>query len=160
MVTGSLAHADAALSDSERLARELGNAFSLATVLNLRATLAQLLDENDEAARLLAESVDPSVGAGISWTFAYALPALASVAVRLGDLERAATLFGAAASWTADAGVDTGFPTSDALARRDLTVTRDGLGEELFRAAWDAGRDTTAREVVELAHELTLRARG
>jgi hypothetical protein len=160
MVAGNIADAEAALADSERLARELGNAFSLATVLNLRATLLQLRDEYAEAAQLLAESVDISVGARVSWTFAYALPSLASVAVRLGDLERAATLFGAAASWSADNGVDTGFPTSNALAHRDLTVAREGLGEELFRASWDAGRDTTGAEVVELAHELTHRARG
>jgi hypothetical protein len=160
LLAGGIADAEQRLLDCEQRARLLGNPFTLATVLNLRATLTLLRDEHAATAELLAEAADLSVASRISWTFAYALPALASVAVRLGDLEAGATLFGAAASWSADHSVDTGFPTSQALAHRDLATAREALGELRFRTAWDAGRDSTGSEVVDLAREVSLRARG
>ncbi|WP_051640256.1 helix-turn-helix domain-containing protein [Cellulomonas sp. URHE0023] len=160
LLAGSLHESEQLLLGCEHSARGLGNPFTLATVLNLRATLTQLRDEHSETARLLAESAEISMTARISWTFAYTLPALASVAVRSGDHELGATLFGAAASWSADHAVDAGFPASEALAHHDLALAREALGEVRFRPAWDAGRDTTAPEVVELARELSRRARG
>lgn len=160
LLAGALDASDDLLLDCEQRARALGNPFTLATVLNLRATLTQLRDEHAATALLLAESADVSVTARIAWTFAYTLPALASVAVRSGDLLAGATLFGAAASWSADHSVDTGFPASQALAHRDLALAREALGEASFRTAWDAGRDTTGPQVVELARELSRRARG
>ena len=160
LLAGALHVSEQLLLACEHRARRLGNPFTLATVLNLRATLTQLRDEHGETARLLAESAEISMTARISWTFAYTLPALASVAVRSGDHELGATLFGAAASWSADHSVDTGFPASQALAHRDLARAREALGEVRFRPAWDAGRDTTGPEVVELARELSRRARG
>ena len=159
LLAGRVDEADALLDDAERLARELGNAFSLATALNVRATLTELLDDHPRSAMLLAEAAELSVGSRISWTFAYILPALAGVAVRLGDAEAGARLFGASASYSAEHSVATGFQASSALADRDLAAAREQLGEERFRAAWDAGRDTTGAEVVELATELNRRAR-
>ena len=160
LLAGRVDDADELLLDAERLARDLENPFTLATVLNIRATLTELRDDHALSAVLLAEAAELSVGSAISWTLAYTLPAMAGVAVRLGEVETGARLFGASASYSAQHSVATNFQASQALADRDLAAAREELGEERFRNAWDAGRDTTGPGVVELARELSRRARG
>ena len=160
LLAGRVDDADQLLLDAERLARDLENPFTLATVLNIRATLTELLDDHALSAVLLAEAAELSVGSAISWTLAYTLPAMAGVAVRLGEAETGARLFGASASYSAEHSVATNFQASQALADRDLAAAREQLGEARFRAAWDAGRDTTGPGVVALAQELSRRARG
>jgi predicted ATPase/transcriptional regulator with XRE-family HTH domain len=160
LLAGVADEADRLLLEAEALARELGNPFTLATALNVRATLTELRAEHTVSAQLLAEAAELSVGCAISWTLAYTLPALAAVAVRLGELETGARLFGASASYSAAHSVATNFQTSRELADRSLAVAREQLGGQRFRAAWDAGRDTTGSGVVLLARELSRRARG
>lgn len=74
------------LAVAELLGRRLGNAFTLATALNLRATVTDLAGDYRATALLLIEATRASIDARSSWTLGYALPALAGVAVRLGDL--------------------------------------------------------------------------
>lgn len=152
--------ADRWLREADAAARVLGNAFTLATTLNIRATLAVLRAEDAAAALQLAEAAELSVTTGMSWTLAYTLPALAGVAVRLGDAATGARLFGSSASYGARHDVDAAFPADRAVADRELATARDALGPERFRRAWDAGRDATAVDVVELARTLSERARG
>jgi predicted ATPase/transcriptional regulator with XRE-family HTH domain len=160
LLAGEADTADAVLRDAERLARDLGNPFTLATVLNIRAILTELRDEHVLSAQLLTEAAELSADAAIGWTLAYTLPALAGVAVRLGEPETGARLFGASASYSAEHSVATNFQASRALADHNLTTARDQLGEAAFRAAWDAGRDTTPAGVVELARGLSRRGPG
>ncbi len=164
LLAGRLDEAERLLVEAEADARALGNPFTLATTLNLRATVTELRDAHSETAALLAEAAELSVDARISWTLAYTLPALAGVAVRLGELQAGAQLFGASASYSAEHSVAASFQTAKALAERDLAAARDELGEAEFRTAWDAGRDTTGAGVVELAQTLvqalSRRARG
>ena len=158
--TGAYEAAENLLRDAERRARELGNAFTLATTLNVRATFSQLQADHNAAAVVLAEAIAISVDARIGWTLGYAIPAVAGVAVQLGELEAAARLFGASASLSAAHAVDARYPASRALSDRDLGAVRDQLGEATFRIAWDEGRTATVEHVAELARRLTQRARG
>ena len=135
------------LPEGVATARELGNPFTLATALNINATLTELLGDEPATAVLLGESVALSLGARLSWTLGYALPALASVAQRVGDPASAAWLFGAGASISAADAVDPTFPVSRALSDRGLDATRAALGEPAFTREWDAGRAASDAEI-------------
>ena len=160
LVGGDYELAQDLLRRAEEAARDLGNPFTLATALNIRATLTQLQNDDAGTAHLLAESIAISVEARISWTLGYAIPALAGVAVRLSEPELAARLFGASASHSVVHAVDPRFPASRALSDRDLAAARDQLGDAAFRDAWDDGRTAAAPDIAELARHLTQRALG
>ena len=154
LVTGDLEEARERLLVAETAARELGNAFTLATALNVLATLTEMGGDHRASATLLGESTELSVAAGISWTLGYSIPALAGVAAHLGEVETAAWLFGASASLSAAHAVNETFPASRALSDQSLATTRDQLGDEAFRRAWDAGRIADPGELTALVDEL------
>ncbi len=154
LVTGDLEEARERLLVAETAARDLGNAFTLATALNVLATLTEMVGDHRASATLLGESTELSVAAGISWTLGYSIPALAGVAAHLGEVETAAWLFGASASLSAAHAVSETFPASRALSDQSLASTRDQLGEEAFRRAWDAGRIADLDELIALVEEL------
>ena len=116
------------------------------------------------AALWLGEALELSARLRLRWTMGYSVPALAGVAGRVGDPVVAATLFGAAATFTASDDVDAHFPPARATADRGMLAARDALGEDRFREAWDAGRSATPEEVAELAAavvaDVTRRGRG
>ena len=134
--------------------------FTLAIALNVNATLTELLGDEPATAALLGEAVALSLGARMSWTLGYALPALASVAQRVGDPASAAWLFGAGASISAADAVDPTFPVSRALSDRGLDATRAALGEPEFTREWDAGRDRERRRDPGPCREVMTRAGG
>ncbi len=158
LVSGDLDGAEATLRRTEVAARDLGNPFTLATTLNVLATISELKAEHAVSAVLLAEATELSADAGMSWTLAYCLPALAGVAVRVGESALGARLFGASASFTDQHGVATSFQPTRQLAARDLADARDDLGDAAFRAEWDAGRSATVEDVADLARTITARA--
>ncbi|MEV6931344.1 helix-turn-helix domain-containing protein, partial [Dactylosporangium sp. NPDC051485] len=98
ILAADLATAGRRLEEAERVARGTDNAFAIALVLNMRATVAEAGGDLPATAGLLAESVTRSAAAGSRWTLAYALPALAAAAHRLGAPRAAAVLLGAAAT--------------------------------------------------------------
>jgi len=160
LVGEDLVEAERTLRVAESEARALGNPFSLATTLNVLANVSELRDDHATSAVLLAEAVELSAEGSMGWTLAYSLPALAGVAVRVGEAATGARLFGASASYSAQHDVATSFQTMQELAARDLTAARTALGEAGFRQAWDDGRDATVDDVADLARDLRLRARG
>ncbi len=146
--------AEEVLLEGVAAARELGNPFTLGMALNVLATLTGLQDEHERTASLLMESVSLSIEARMSWTLAYTLPALAGVAVRLGQASAGARLFGASASYSAQHSVAANFQASRELADTELAIARQVLGEAAFRTAWDEGRQASAADVVDLARDL------
>ncbi|MEV0134978.1 helix-turn-helix domain-containing protein [Dactylosporangium sp. NPDC050688] len=160
LVADDLATAGRHLPEVVRAARAAGNAFTLATALNVHATLTELLGDEPATATLLGEAVAVSLAARMSWTLGYALPALASLAQRVGDPGSAAWLFGAGASISAADAVDPTFPVSRALSDRGLDATRAALGEPRFTREWDAGRAASGTEIQARAAVVTTRAGG
>jgi len=140
--------------------RNRGNPFTLATALNVHATLTELLGDEPATAALLGEAVALSLAARLSWTLGYSLPALASVAQRVGDPSSAAWLFGAGASISAADAVDPTFPVSRALSDRGLDAARAALGEPEFTREWDAGRAASDAEIQARAAMVMTRAGG
>jgi predicted ATPase/transcriptional regulator with XRE-family HTH domain len=160
LLSGDLPGAEHRLLEAESMARTLGNPFTLAVVLNVLATVSELREDHATSAVRLGEATELSADASLSWSLAYSLPALAGVAVRVGEVAAGARLFGASASYAARHGIATTFQASRDLAARDLADARDRLGEPAFRREWDAGRAATIEEVGELASDVTRRARA
>ena len=151
LVGGAVDDARALLEEALGAARALGNEFTLATTLNTAATLREVLGDDTGAAVLLGESLRTAWPLRLTWTIGYAVPALAGVAARSGDLLAAATLFGAAATLGAATAVDPLFPPSRETADAGLVAARDALGERDFLAAWEVGRSMTTVQVAGLA---------
>ncbi|MFI7585482.1 ATP-binding protein [Spongisporangium articulatum] len=160
LVTGDLDGARERLVEAERRARAIGNAFTLATALNVRATLTAVEGDHRTTAVLLSESTELSVRGRLNWTLGYSIPGLAAVAAQLDELETAAELFGASASLSADHAVDETFPASRDLSAGGLARVRDRLDEQTFRRHWDAGRLASNSQIAARAAELMQRARG
>ena len=83
---------------------------------------------------------------------------LAMIATALGDLDRAARLFAAAAAVRAQTG---GGHWGMTLAEREhaLAAARAGLGEAAFEAAWAAGSHLPLADVVAEAEQSLGRSR-
>ena len=86
LVGGAVDDARALLEEALAAARALGNEFTLATTLNTVATLREVLGDDTGAAVLLGESLRTAWPLRLTWTIGYAVPALAGVAARSGDL--------------------------------------------------------------------------
>ena len=136
-------------------ARVLGLNYEVAFALNLRALVAQVRGRYEESVDLLAESVERCVDVADVWLLVHAVPAVAALAVRRGDPDAAARLFGAAASLADDSGVSASFSLSRRITRDGLDAARDALGAAAFTAAWEAGRCAVLDEVVALARAVT-----
>ena len=158
LLSGDLPAAEERLRSVESAVRELGNPFTLATTLNVRATVSELREDHETSVVLLGEATELSAAGSMSWSLAYSLPALAGVAVRVGEAATGARLFGASASYAAQHGIATAFQATQDLTARDLAEARHVLGEATFRGHWDAGRAATMAEVGELARAVTRRA--
>ncbi|WP_433286967.1 ATP-binding protein [Pseudonocardia sp. CA-142604] len=154
LLAGHAPDIEQAARDAETAARHLGSAFETGAALNLRAVAAQLGGRNDEAAGLLGEAIDLAVAAVNSWTLTYMLSTLAVVAVRLGDPDAGARLFGAWSAYANAHGVVEDFPTTHELVTRDIDQARRDLGSAAFDVAWRSGREAGMAELVEIARKV------
>ena len=138
------------LREGEAALRETGDAFTLATNLNIQATISQIEGDDKRTEALLRESVGLSSALRDTWALVYGL---VGVAARDGDPERAARLFGATEALGEAASVALSFPPTLALYERDLASIKAQLDPERFEAAWAEGRtltvDLAAAEALE-----------
>jgi hypothetical protein len=139
------------MQQAERAARTLASPFTLATALNMQASLALAADEDRAAAAFLLEAADLAAAAGTTWTLVYTLPALAVIAARGGQPGTAAELFAAGSTTAEVAALAVSFPPDLQGARHWLHAVQVQLGPEAFDRAWDAGRRMTPVDVPEVA---------
>jgi predicted ATPase/DNA-binding XRE family transcriptional regulator len=137
---GDFAAATARLAEAERLARDLGSPFTLATVVNVRATQSLLVGDEEAALTRYRETTRLSAEVGTTWTLIYGLPGLATVAARRGQPELAAVLFAAGAMTSDASSLVVAYPPDLAFAQEALAGVRAALGEPAFAAAWERGR--------------------
>ena len=145
------------LAAAERAARELGNPFTLATVLNVQASFALARDDDETALAKWAEAAALAAEVGTTWTLAYTVPGLAVVAARRGLGELAAELFAAGSATAEAASVAVVFPPDLAAAGHWLSAVREALGEDAFRGAWERGRGLRPDDVSRLAGAISER---
>lgn len=154
VLTGDLEAAGRTLVDGERLARLLGSPFTLATILNVRASLAKLTGEDAEALELLIEAAALASEAGISWTQVYTLPGLADLAVRGGQPELAVRLYAAGASLADGTGLAVSYPPDVERGAHGIALARAQLDPPTFERLWDSGRGLDLDQVAALAESL------
>jgi len=149
-MAGDLEEARGYMSKRLKLARELGELSSVASEAGNLSVVERQLGNLDRARELADESLRISVTRRDEWIVPYNLNGLAAIALENEDLDRAATLLGAAeaimerqgASWPPD-------------ERPHFEATRDGLVEsmqdEAFASNWAAGGRMTPDEAVNYA---------
>jgi predicted ATPase/DNA-binding XRE family transcriptional regulator len=148
--TGDVDGAERHLREAETLARGLGP-FHRAIVLRFRSFVTDHRGDHAASARLVGESLLLFLEVEAVRMLAFTVPDLAAVAVRLGELDTGARLFGAARRYVVELDVDAAFRTRDGVVHAELARARDGLGEQRFTAAYDAGRRTTVDDLAAIA---------
>lgn len=154
VLSGDLVAAGHILGDGERLARLLASPFTLATVLNVRASLAKLTGEDAEALELLIEAAGLASEVGISWTQVYTLPGLADLAVRGGQPELAVRLYAAGAALADGTGLAVSYPPDVERGADGIALARAQLDPQTFERLWDSGRGLALDQVAALADSL------
>ncbi len=136
------------LEASLAIARELGDTYCIAWSLLRLAKLARSEDDVPAAADLFAEGLAVAGRHGDRLATAECLEGLAAtLAASPAELEQAARVLGTAHALRQTAGAPV--PPAD-LERyvRDLDAVRQGLGEDDFARAWEAGRAAAGEDVV------------
>ena len=145
---GHPAKARRPLEASLAIARQLGDTYCIAWSLLRLAKLARSEDDAATAADLFGQGLAVAARHGDRLAAAECLEGLAAtLAASPADLEQAARLLGTAHALRQAAGA----PVPPAELPRyvgDVDAVRQGLGEEAFAAAWDAGRVAAVEDVV------------
>lgn len=157
VIAGDMEAARATLRDAEGLARRFAGPFTLATVLNVQASLATLAGEDADALVKLVEAAEVAAEAGIFWTQVYTLPGLADLAVRRGEPELAARLYSAAATLAAGTGLAVSFPPDVERGALGLAQARAELDPRAFQRLWESGRMLRPDRLASLVGRLSVR---
>ena len=160
LLLGRADEADAVLARAEVMARSLGAPFEIGSVLTARGAVLDRLSRFAEASSCLVEALELCIVISNSWTTAYTLSGLASVAVRVGEHQAAARFFGAAARAAVTHFVRDCFPTTSATVEADVTTARAVLGDEVFEAEGRVGRLSRLPDLLTLARTVRLRAQS
>ena len=136
---GDTDRADGLLEESLQLVQEIGDKHGIAEILT-SIGIAALEHSNYERAREVLLSSLQRVGQeGIPWILAITLETLAACSAGLEQMERAATLFGAADALRATMGAPLP-PAHERWYRAHAEAARDSLGEARFEELRTRGR--------------------
>ncbi len=137
---------------SLRLIRELGDNSLMSWPLGGLADVARLRREYDRAIEMLKESLRLLRELGNKSQPPFMLEGLGLAAAALGDANRAARLWGAAASWreAINEPLPLTFQTDYAAS---ITQARAQLGEEVYASAWSEGHAMSPEQAIALALE-------
>lgn len=116
--------------------------------LSVQALAARLRGDEERTKGLLQECVGLAAALRDAWTVVLGTAGLAGVAVRRGQPDHAARLFGAVEVLHEKTSVDVSWSAWRALNERDLAGVREKLDAEAFEVAWAEGRAMTLEEVV------------
>ncbi len=127
--------------------RELGDRRGLAATLRTLAAIARDRGDTERAAALGAESLDLLRDSGDHTGLAACLEGVAATCWAQGRAEQAAQLYGRAEALRAEHATPLP-PVERPHQDRVLAALRAALGDERFRAAWAAGRETPLDQVI------------
>jgi predicted ATPase/DNA-binding SARP family transcriptional activator len=155
--SGDRPRAAALLEESLALYRELGDTRLIAVVVAGVGITACWQSDYVRARACFEESLRLFRELGMETGFVRSLAGLGRIAHALGQPERAATLFAAAAALRESVGSWT--PLLDPTTHEDIvSATRARLGVAAFAAAWAAGREMTRDQAVDYALSENLRS--
>jgi non-specific serine/threonine protein kinase len=149
-MAGDLLEARQVMSQRITLAREQGNLAVISSEAGNLSMVERQLGNLDEAETLAREALDIDHRRGDDLAIPWKLNGLAAVAADRGELDRAATLIGAADAAMAAAG---GAWPPDELVHYERTVATlaEALGLAAFERVRAVGRAMTASQTVEYA---------
>ncbi len=138
------------LEESASVFRAMGDSNSLAYPIRRFGQVALYWDDYTQAAALFKESLILNRQVGYTKGVVACLGALAGVAVRQGQLVRAARLFGAAETLLS---VTAGklFPTDQIEHDRDVAALQAQLDQVSLGAMWSEGRGMTLEQAIDYA---------
>jgi predicted ATPase/class 3 adenylate cyclase len=142
-----LSRARSLLEETVSISRRLGDKAMLPTSLIHLALVTNEQDKQVTSRPLYEESLMIVHGIGDRAGMAASLEGLAGVFVQEDDLQRAARLYGAAASLRDATGAARSLE-EEAAYQQQLASVRDGLAEDGFAAAFAAGRELLPEEAV------------
>lgn len=147
---GDYMRARALTQESMALARMVDNKQLIALLLNNLGHLALYLRDHAAARTLLNESLTLWHKIGVKGIKIYPLNGLAAVAVeRPGEIAKASQLLGAIEALCAVTGYVLD-PADRKLYERTVSTAKTALGDEAFNAAFEAGKQMSLDEAVQL----------
>jgi len=149
---GDVSSACALLEESLGLYRDLGDRMGATVVSLLLGHISRDQDDRARAHAIYMQTLAAFQEMGSDWGCVHAVEALAVLAKREGNLERAARLWGAAAAVRKTLGGRVP-PLERPHDDPALPETRAALGDAAFAAAWEAGRAMRIEEAVAYALE-------
>jgi len=149
-MTGDLVEARALMTERMELAREEGNYLGVASEAANLSTVERQLGDLDQADALGREALGIARQRQDEWMFPYVLNGLAAIALERGELERAATLIGAAEAMmvTQDAAWP---PDERPHYERTLAKLADTMGPLQFEQARAEGQSLAPRDAIDFA---------
>jgi non-specific serine/threonine protein kinase len=151
---GQVERAAVRFEEAHDIFRATGNTYGIGVVLANLAKAARRRGDYSRASALYAESLVLRYEQGDQQSIASSLRGLASIAAATRRHEQAARLWGAADALREAIGAPP--PRHAARAQEAIAAVRRGLGEEVFAAAWTAGRALTLAEAVAEALQSAL----
>jgi non-specific serine/threonine protein kinase len=154
---GDLAGARTLGEESLTIYRSLGDSRSVALCLNNLGRVARDQAEWREATELCVESMNLFGELGDRWGVAMVLANLAIQAHRLGDAERALSLFGASEALreaTTGSAVLSVSPAESVAYESAVATSRATTGESAFNALWQSGRELALPEAMALGRRM------
>ncbi len=147
---GDHAQGNALLEESLALRRELGDRLGVADALDYLGNAAYRRGDHARAAAMLREGLEISRVIGAADVTLEILENLAGVFAAYGQPYEATQLCGAVQALRESIGVRPQ-PEGEAVGGQTASTTRVALGEQLFNAAWTAGRAMSLEQAVALA---------
>jgi predicted ATPase/transcriptional regulator with XRE-family HTH domain len=144
---GNGRRAEMLFEESLAIRREVGDTRGVATMLGSMGHIAHIQGDESRATARLQESLILAHAMGDMGMMTHCLEDLADIASAQGLAERAAWLFGSAASLRDISGAALA-PDERAHYDRTLAAVAAVLGVEAFAVAWDAGRTTPLQQII------------
>jgi hypothetical protein len=138
------------MTERMALARELGSYAGVASEAGNLSMVERQLGNLERADELAREALEIARQREDEWLFPYALNGLAAVATDRGELERAATLVGAAEAMMEVQGAAWP-PDERPHYERTVAKVADAMGSAEFERVRAAGRSLASQDAVEFA---------
>jgi predicted ATPase/DNA-binding XRE family transcriptional regulator len=146
---GNPARAEQLFDESEKLLRAAGSRWNLAANLSIRAVTTAMRGDHAQSIALLRESLSLALRLHDTQIAAYSLEGLAGASAMLGEVRRAARLFGAAEALRERTGSVIGLATLRDLHERHLAALRARFDADDLKAEWSGGRAMTFEQAAE-----------
>jgi predicted ATPase/class 3 adenylate cyclase len=150
---GDLDLATQRYEESQALAREIGAKYTSAAAINGLGRVATSQNDYEKARSLHKEALAILRGSGHRWGALFSLAAFTILTVRRQDMQAAAKLYGAMASFYPQIRFLMS-PLERDIHERNLAAARAALGEEAFTEAWAGGQALTLEKAIEYALEV------